>query len=172
MSVRNTLTYQPVLQDLVASYNATRHSAHGLRPADVTPADGETIWERTLLPHMLDHGVEKPRFAVGDHVFLVRERQVFRKGYREKFTGEIFVVSAVQRTSPPTYRVRDMSDEPVAGTFYAQEMHKVDPPDEYEVERVLRTVRTKRGGVKHLVRWRHYGPQFDSWVDDKDLRGI
>ncbi|KIM34730.1 hypothetical protein M413DRAFT_35741, partial [Hebeloma cylindrosporum] len=42
---------------------------------------------------------------------------------------------------------------------------------EYEVERI---VGHKRVGVKrllrYLVRWVGYGPQFDLWLSDRDLR--
>jgi hypothetical protein len=41
--------------------------------------------------------------------------------------------------------------------------------DEFEVERVLD--RRKRGSnISYLIRWRGYGPQDDSWVNETDLK--
>ena len=63
---------------------------------------------------------------LGDHVRLVRNRSVFARGYDEKWTREVFVVSKVfDGTDPVTYRVVDLADEPIGGRFYAEELQRI-----------------------------------------------
>ena len=59
----------------------------------------------------------------------------------------------------------DYSEEPIAGKFYAEELQKVAPKEEFRIEKVLRTRR--RGGMtEHLVKWLGYQDKFNSWVHD------
>ena len=58
---------------------------------------------------------------------------------------ELFVVSEKLCTIPTTYRVRDLVDEQIDGTFYHQELQlvQVEKDKVYTVERVLK--KRKRG---------------------------
>jgi hypothetical protein len=44
-----------------------------------------------------------------------------------------------------------------------------NPGDVYEVETVL-DARKSRGKHQYLIRWKGWGPQFDQWVKEEDVR--
>ena len=167
-AVENTLNWVDVLADMVASYNDTVHSATGMRPGSVRLSDAAALWEAQREPAPR----ARPKLAAGDRVYVTRIPSRFSKGYKNKYTGELFAVSEVRDTDPPTYLVEDAQGEVLKGAFYEPELAKVGAAREFHaVERVLRTTRTKDGGRKHLVRWKGYGPEFDQWVSDADLAG-
>jgi hypothetical protein len=94
------------------------------------------------------------------------KKDVFRKGYLPRWTEELFTVSAIQYTDPITYKIKDLNDEEIKGTFYEQEMQK-STQDTFRIEKVLKTK-----GNKLLVKWMGYSDDFNSWIDKKDVMSI
>ena len=47
------------------------------------------------------------RFFVGDFVRIVRKDIVFRKGYKQSFTGEVFEITDFPTLFPPSYSLID-----------------------------------------------------------------
>ena len=41
----------------------------------------------------------------------------FEKGFTPNWTEEVFTISSVKATKPPTYAIKDTPGEPVQGTF-------------------------------------------------------
>ena len=70
----------------------------------------------------------------------------------------------VNRTRPVTYHLTDLMNEKIAGKFYAQELIKAKTPEFYQIEKILDTKKTKRGGVRYLVKWVGYPSKFNQWV--------
>ena len=68
-----------------------------------------------------------------------------------------------------TYKIKEMDDTPLEGTFYFQDLQKVTVSDDdlYRVEKVL-----KRKGDKLLVRWKGWPDKYDSWIDKKDVKKL
>ena len=67
----------------------------------------------------------KPRFKVGDKVRISKyKRMVFDKGYTPNWTEEIFLVDKIQSTNPITYRLKDLNNEEIQGSFYEPELLK------------------------------------------------
>ncbi|CAH3114726.1 unnamed protein product, partial [Pocillopora meandrina] len=68
-----------------------------------------------------------------------------------------------------TYKVKEMDDTPVRGTFYEQDLQKVQIPDDalYRIEKVL-----KRQGNKVLVSWKGFPPKHNSWLNKKDIQKL
>ena len=90
----------------------------------------------------------KPQFRVNDRVRLNKKSRMFKKGYLPGWTEEVFIVSNVVPGVVYTYKVKELDDTPVRGTFYKQDLQKVQIPDDalYRIEKVL-----KRQGNKALV---------------------
>src|SRR3977135_1566901 len=86
-----------------------------------------------------EKGDEVPKVNVGDTVRLSKAKNVFEKGYLPSWTEEVFTVSKVLNTKPPQVKVKDYHDEEIKGSFYMEEVQKVDRPEEYRIEKVLRT---------------------------------
>ena len=131
-------------------------------PSQVTIANSQEIVER-LYPLK-----RKPiyKFEVGEKVRMSRGKHVFKKGYVQGWTDEIFTVSTRHPTDPATYGVKDYDGEDIKGKFYEQELQKVTKQDDdvYDIEEVVKT--RKRGGkVEYLVKGKGYPTKFNSWVD-------
>ena len=90
----------------------------------------------------------KPQFRVNDRVRLNKRSRMFKKGYLPGWTEEVFIVSNVVPGVVYIYKVKELDDTPVRGTFYEQDLQKVQIPDDalYRIEKVL-----KRQGNKVLV---------------------
>ena len=157
----NTFKYVDVLQDLVSAYNATPHrTLGGIRPDEVKEENQLEIWEA----HYATTPRTKPprfKFKLGDIVRISRNKGTFEKGYTSNWSEEYFTVVSRLMRKPPTYRLRDLNDEPLLGVFYERELQKITPPDEHAVEKVLR----KRGN-RYLVKWRGWPASFNSWIED------
>lgn len=157
-----------VLQDAVHAYNHSHHRTIGMRPVDVTTDNIDEVRQR------LSSGVaskENNKFHVGDTVRISKVKSVFAKGYLPNWTEEIFTVSEVNRKKTPImYKLKDYNGEEIEGSFYEQEIQRVDHSenDTYIVEKIIRT--QKRGNEKWcLVKWRGYPSSMNSWVRKSDI---
>ena len=156
-----TQKYIDVLDEMIESYNNTYHRSIGMAPNEVTLDNMQTVVER-LYPIK-----QKPvyKFEIGDKVRMSMGKRVFKRGYMQGWTDEIFTVSERYPTDPATYGVRDYGGEDIKGKFYAQELQKVTKADDvYEVEEVVKT-RKRAGRVEYFVKWKGYPSKFNSWVD-------
>ena len=85
---------------------------------------------------------------------IVRKNGTFEKGFTPNWTEEVFTITAVKATKPPTST--DTLGLPVQGTFYEQELQS-SVQEIYRIERVF-----KRGKDRVLVRWKGYSSAFNS----------
>lgn len=163
MTSRRTNRWIDALDDVVKSYNLSRHRSIGIAPVDVTTENENEIARRQYPPKP----PLKYTYDVGDRVRIVKYRRVFHKGYLPNWTEEIFVIAERYPTYPVTYGLKDLAGEDIRGKFYEQEIQKVTKSDDdvFDVEKVLKT--RKRGGkVEFFVKWKGYPDKFNSWVTD------
>ena len=159
----NTYTYMDVLPELVKDYNNTVHSSIKMTPIEASKKKNElTVW-RNLYPDRFKINNLTPKFSVGDEVRITKKKKVFEKGYTTRWREEIFTIKEIQNTNPITYKLKDLKDEEIKGTFYEPELQKTEQQI-YRIEKVL-----KKGEKQSLVRWKDYDKRFDSLVDNKDL---
>ena len=94
---------------------------------------------------------------------------MFKKGHLSGLTKEVFIVSNVAPGVVYNYKVKEMDDTPVRGTFYEQDFQKVQIPDDalYRIEKVL-----KRQGNKVLVSWKGFPSKYNSWLNKKDIQKL
>lgn len=94
--------------------------------------------------------------------------------YHQKWSGEIFVITQrYKRDGLPVYKLKDFAGDAITGTFYSQELQKVNvgTETEWKVDNVLK--RRKVKGIKQvLVRWRHWPSKYDSWINESELKAI
>jgi hypothetical protein len=64
------------------------------------------------------------------------------------------------RNDPPTYRLKDLNNEPVSGIFYQEELQLITPEKRFRIEKIL-----KRRANKILVKWVGYDKSFNSWIN-------
>ena len=125
-----------------------------MRPVDVNKTNEVQVWINLYEKRF---GSDKQRkyntnndLNVGDKVRISVERVVFRKGYLPGWTEEIFVIihkiDGGSNHPITVYKIRDLANEEIKGTFYGQELQKVFEADTYRIEKVLRKTKTCRGG--------------------------
>ncbi|DAC81743.1 TPA_asm: integrase [Trichoplax MELD virus] len=167
-SAKNTNKYIDILQKLIEQYNNSEHSS-----IKMTPVEGSKIVNEIQTWHNLYGNIEslskKTKFKVGDRVRISKyKRKVFDKGYTPNWTEEIFVIESIQQTDPITYKLKDLNDEPIEGSFYEPELQKTKQ-DKYRIERVIRKDKKKRLA---LVKWKGYSNNFNSWIPIEDLNNV
>ena len=98
--------------------------------------------------------------CIRDRVRITKKKSIFEKGYTPRWTEEIFTVTELRYTDPPTYKITDMNGEEI------KELQKTEQ-EVFRIEKILR-----RKGDKSLVKWAGYPKEFNSWVANKDLEKL
>ena len=169
LTANATLKYLDFLPDLVKGYNASGHNATGVAPKNVTMYNDGKVWKKLYSKKLFgaSRKSRKPTLKAGDKVMLSKVRRTFKKGYLPGWTEEIFIVDRVLNTYVPSYKIKKYDETPLKGTFYEEELQKVDIGDKdtfFRIEKVL-----KRKDEKALVKWKGWPSKYDSWVDAKEI---
>jgi hypothetical protein len=156
---RGSRTWLTILPSLIEDYNNSMHRTIGM-----TPAQADAHPSRVTLKHdVVKTG--KIKFSVGDKVRISVYKGVFTKGYLPNWSTEIFTIIKVNKTTPSTFILQDYTGSPIAGGFYAEEIRKTMLPDDYLVEKVIRTK-----GQRVFVRWLGFTDEHNSWINKTDLK--
>ena len=164
-SANSTTRYFDILPALLQQYNHSVHRSTGMTPHDASQKENEEE-VRIKLQGKSRARAPKAKFRIGDQVRIAKLKRHFEKGYSPNWTEEVFVVDQVLPTRPVTYKIRDLADEPIVGSFYEQQMQKTTQTT-FRIEKVLR----KRKG-QALVKWKGYPDKFNSWVPLEDLERL
>ena len=176
MVSNNSPRYIDVLQKIVQSYNKTWHSGIRSEPINVTKENEKQLWWQMYWPKKpYDPNKKKIiikfKFNVGDRVRTTFVRHQFQRAYDSKWTGEIFKVSRMyMRQDQPIYKLVDWYDKPLKGSFYQNELQKVDVSveDMFKIEKVIK-YKGKGKRKEALVRWLGWPKHFDSWIPATDI---
>ena len=171
---KNLWTEQ-MLQDTVAGYNARPHSATGLPPSEIDDQDVPSLWFKQQ-ERMMDKTPPPVPFVfeINDPVRLEIMKESFAKDYKKSFSEQIYYIS--ERYAPynvQRYRVKTYLNQPVQGSYLANELRKVhvDNDTQYAIEKILS--RRIKGGVRQVkVRWEGYNSDFDSWINASEIDSI
>ena len=88
--------YFEVLDDIVDKYNNTVHKTIKMKPIDVT---GDSYAKYNENSNKKD-----PKFKVGDHVRISKDKNIFAKGCTPNWSEEVFVISKIiNRFMDPYY---------------------------------------------------------------------
>ena len=68
----------------------------------------------------------KLKYEEGDLVRIAKPDEIFRKGYKQNYTDEVFTVFKVATLSPPTYNLIDANNFIIEGKFYEPELVQVN----------------------------------------------
>jgi len=148
-----------ILPMLIHDYNNSMH-----RTIRMTPIQADANPSCVKLEYPVVE-TKKIKFKVGDKVRISVYKGVFTKGYLPNWSTEIFTIIKVNKTTPSTFILQDYTDRPIAGGFYTEELRKTKLPEDYLVEKVIRTK-----GRRVLVRWLGFTDEHNSWINKSDLK--
>jgi len=123
MSTIQTTKFIDVLQKILHEYNYRYHTSITMIPFQATNLENKSTVLNNLYSNIQPLS-SKPTLNVGDLVRIQNYKNIFEKGYAPKWTKEIFVVERLNNTNPVTYKINDLSEEPILGSFYAEELQK------------------------------------------------
>jgi hypothetical protein len=132
-------------------------------------------WLKKVSTESKSKTIRKPfRFKVGDKVRITYIRNIFTREYEEKWTGEIFkVTQRIMGGGLPIYRLKDVHDEEIKGTFYQSELQKVDVWDDdiWKIEKILKK-KGKGNNKQYFIKWLHWPKKFNSWIYVRDVNNL
>ena len=88
------------LNKLVDQYSNTYHHSVGKKPIN---ADYSALTEK------IETNPKAPKFKVNDRIRITKYKNVFSKGYNEKWSREIFIINSVFKTNPGTNKIKDLN---------------------------------------------------------------
>lgn len=120
-----TFRYMHHLQKFVKIMNSRVNRSIGKPPNQFSFKDARKLSLATVESRS-GNPVRSPRFSVGDRVRIAYKEMPFKKGYKQKFTNEVFQVARVSNprnnSQPPTYLLQDRNGEKIIGRFYGNEL--------------------------------------------------
>ena len=123
----------------------------------------DEVWHKLYHKHPAASGT-RIALRIGDHVRISGARQAFERGYTPNWSEEVFVVTKVlDRVRSVVYGLKDMDDEDVKGTFYEEELQRVDKPETFRIREVLKS-HDVGGRREALVSWMGYPAKFNKWI--------
>ena len=166
LTKNNTHRYLEILPNILAGYNLTPHSSHGLPPAKITHLNKEIVWLKLFNNRAISYDKKKD-FNKGDYVRIANRSKTFTKSYKPQWSREVFRINKLNHTDPITYVLEDLAAEIIDGDFYSQELTKTSLPTNFDIESIL----DKKPGI-FLVKWLGYPKKFNSWVSSKSITNI
>ena len=156
--------YLDIFPMLLKQYNMSKHSS-----IKMTPTVARKKKNKGTVYFNLNSNMKQPKllkFKVGDKVRISKyKRKLFDKGYTPNWTEEVFIIDKIQYTNPITYKLKDLNNEEIQGSFYEAELLKA----KQEVFRIDKVIRKDHKKKQALVKWKGYSDDFNSWIPLKDL---
>lgn len=122
---KNTLRYVEVLPSLLESYNNRICRTTGYAPYNITKKNQKIVFDK-LYKKYLAKQPKHFKFKINETVRITKKQNIFARGFKRGWTHEIFIVADRYKTSPPTYRLLDKKQNLLKGSFYEQELGKVN----------------------------------------------
>lgn len=155
----------------LATYYNSYHRMIGTTPA-IAEEDESTHLEirKRMSEYRNKVKKKKIKFQVGDKVRIKKLSGKFSRGYEEQSNEEIFRIHKIKTNMPiPMYVLSDYDGtEVIRGSFYSNELVKMNEKEDFKIERVLR--RRKRNGVNELfVKWKGWPDKYNQWISEDDV---
>ena len=164
-SAQGNTMYLDILPEILKQYNNTKHSSIKMTPTEASKKKNEGTVYFNLFGNLKQLS-SKPKFQVGDKVRISKYKtKVFDRGYTTNFTEELFIIDKIQYTTPITYKLKDLNDEKIKGSFSGPELLKA----EQEIFRIDKVMRRDYKKKQALLKWKGYNDDFNSWIPIKDL---
>eukprot|EP00732_Lithocolla_globosa_P001254 Lithocolla_globosa_v1_NODE_591_length_3661_cov_41.346644.p1 type:complete len:354 gc:universal NODE_591_length_3661_cov_41.346644:876-1937(+) len=162
--VTQSFRYIDVLDDLLEGYNNSYHRSIKMKPSEVNQDNEHQVLSSLYSDDV--HMDRQPKLKVGDHVRISGVKHIFGKSFEGEWSIEVFKISEVLNTQPPTYKIVDLMGEDVIGSFYEEELQRVAKPETFRIEKIIRR---RKNGSEVLVKWLGYPDKFNQWIPAEDV---
>ena len=163
MTAKSRNRWVDVLQDIMNSYNHSRHRSIGMAPADVRKKNQDRLWVRLYG----DGDTIRKRIVPLSDDTMVRinlSKTSFDKGYLRNWTQEHFKMAGRSADSRrPVYKLKDYEGEEVKVVWYPEEIQPITA-NKYRIERVIKRRRGANGKEEMFLKWLGCPEKFNSWI--------
>lgn len=112
-----------ILPKLLDEYNFKNiHRSIGMKPCEVNKSNENDVLHKLF--SIKNKPKSKIKFSVGDRVRIKAFKKTFGNKFNNNWTREIFVVNEILNTNPITYKIIDLKNEEIVGSFYNEELQK------------------------------------------------
>ena len=116
-----------VLDSVIQNYNQTPHSAHNLPPQEVNDENRDIVYKRMYPFQSLTIVC---RLKEKDRVRKIKEKTLFEKGYKIKWSEQIFEIKTVRQSNGICwYKIKSLDNIEQPGIFYYYQLNLVTRHD-------------------------------------------
>ena len=123
-TAENTRNWIDMLDKLMKEYNNRVHSTIGMTPVKASQKDNYMEALQNTLDKTRSIPITKPKFKIGDKVRISIMKAIFEKGYLPNWSEELYIIYRVQKTIPPTYKLKDLLGEEIEGSFFMKKNYR------------------------------------------------
>lgn len=172
-----TFKWDSILENATRSYNNSYHRSIKMTPNEALKKNDSELWKMQYNDLCSDSSIKKnsqkdkkSSIKIGDHVKLSHLKLPFLKEYEERWTGEFFtIIERKVKQGIAQYKLKDWNNIIIEGSFYENELQKIDTKDAvYEIDKILKK-RTRNGKKEVFVSWINWNKKFNSWIPASDV---
>ena len=176
----NTNKYIDVLDQLTNSINNSQHRA--LKNSYLTPNILHKIKQKSFLKEQFrkmysiktsSKLFNRQLFKIGHLVripSLDRTQNIFFKGYDTSNTAEVFKIDSIdKRRQPYIYKLVDLANERIIGSFYYEELTPVKLKSLYSIKILKTRVNKKNKSVEYFVTYLNWPQHFNEWIPARNI---
>ena len=160
----NNTVWYIILPKLIKTYNNRYHSTIKMKPFELNKSNEKYIKQ---ISYTYNKANKIPKYKINDLARIsLKRRDVFDKPTGNiKWSEELFKIYDINISDVIMYKLKDMNDEIIKGSFYEKELKKTkNTSGECIIEKIIKTKNNKI-----YVKWRGYNNSFNSWIDKKDV---
>lgn len=172
----NTERYLDILDDIVETYNKTKHRMLDKR----TPLDVHLLnkWKeiKPLSMKLYKRHSDNVKTVGGQLsekqvVRIQASRHTFSRTLHIANTYELFKIEKVNKDHVPvTYNLSELDGEPIRGVFYREELTPVEDKGLYAIEIIKKRKRKRK--IQYLIRYVNFPASSEKWVNEEMLEKL
>ena len=167
--VQGNTIYLDILPKMLSQYNNTKHSSIKMTPIEASKRRMKVpcisiymaIWSNC-------HLSPNSKLAIRSELVSTREWYLIKGTHLIGQRRYSFLVDKIQSTNPITYRLKDLNNEEIQGSFYELELLPAKQ-DIFRIEKVIQRDYKKK---QALVKWLSYSDDFNSWIPLSNLQKL
>jgi hypothetical protein len=125
MTGKKTNNWVQYLDQVIQNYNNTTNR-YGFSPSSVTVINSPKIWDKLYSKDAAEFRKfirkKQKSYPVGTKVHIAEVQTPFRKGFKRKFSKEVYTIQNVLNTVPTSYRLKNSKNEILRKLYYKYEL--------------------------------------------------